>query len=348
MREIWTEMNKWQSEGKRLAIATVVKVSGSSLRPEGSKMLLNSDGEIAGSVTGGCVEGAVFEETKHVLKSGNPKLLSYGVSNEQAWEVGLSCGGSVEIFVEALDTPNWKAVADGIKEAIEEKKIAAVSTIVSGEGLGMKMVFNKEGKITGNLGSGTLENELMSAIPEHNWTTNKPLAVTMADEKVVFVDFLVPPPRLMIVGASHIAIPLVDLANTLGYQTIVIDARSAFATKERFPHADELIVGWPSEVLEQLKIDAASCVVCLSHDEKLDNPALLHAINSPARYIGALGSRVTHANRLAALREEGATEEQLKRIHAPVGLKIGARSPAEIALSIMAEIVTVTHGVEIN
>lgn len=348
MREIWTEINKWQSEGKNVALATVVKVSGSSLRPEGSKMLLSSDGAIAGSVTGGCVEGAVFEETQQVLKTGTPKLLSYGVSNEQAWEVGLSCGGSVEIFVEALDTPYWQAVEEGINKAIEAKKIATLSTIVSGEGLGRKMVSSVDGKIAGSLGSESLENELMSAIPESNRATHKPLTVTMSDDRIIFVDFLVPPPRLMIVGASHIAIPLVELANTLGYQTIVIDARSAFATRERFPHADELIVGWPSEVLEKLRIDGASCVVCLSHDEKLDNPALLHAISSPARYIGALGSRVTHANRLTALQEEGATEEQLKRIHAPVGLKIGARSPAEIALSIMAEIVSVVHGVEIK
>lgn len=344
MREIWSDLEKWRNEGRKVAIATVVKVSGSSLRPEGSKMLLSSDGSISGSVTGGCVEGAVFEETGEVLKTGQPKLLSYGVTNEQAWEVGLSCGGSIEIFVESADSPLWKAAADHISGAIENNVLAAVATIIKGSDLGKKVFLQIDGSSQGTLGDAKVDEELKAALPD-NWAVQQPQQITLTNGIIVFVDFIVPPPRLVIIGASHIAIPLVSLAKTLDYRTIVVDARSAFATRERFPHADELIVGWPSEELAKLKVDAATCVVCLSHDDKQDNPALLFAINSPARYIGALGSRVTTANRMTILREEGATEEQLKRIHAPVGFKIGARTPAEIALSIMTEIVATSHNV---
>lgn len=345
MRDIWTDLRKWHGEGKSIALATVVKVSGSSLRPEGSKMLMSSDGALSGSVTGGCVEGAVFEEASAVLKTGVPRLLSYGVSNEQAWEVGLSCGGSVEIFVEALDTTAWQAVNDGIEKCLSQNKLAALATVITGNSLGSKLLLLKDGTATGSLGSTPLDWELQAALPD-NWATHLPMQVTMPSGEIVFVDFLVPPPRLVIIGASHIAIPLVSLAKTLDYHTIVVDARSAFATRERFPHADELIVDWPADVLKQLNLDAATCVVCLSHDDKLDNPSLLYAINSEARYIGALGSSSTHARRLAALREEGAAEEQLQRIHAPIGLKIGGRTPAEIALSIMSEIIATAHNID--
>jgi xanthine dehydrogenase accessory factor len=347
MREIWHELKKWRAEGKKAALATVIKVSGSSLRPEGSKMLLSSDGSISGSVTGGCVEGAVFEETHAVLKSGVPKLLAYGVSNEQAWEVGLSCGGSVEIFVESVDTPAWQMVEEKLADALENNRLSVIATVIKGTGLSRKVFISKERSITGTLGSAKLDQELLAALPE-NWATHQPFPHTLSDGEVVFIDFIVPLPRLVIIGASHIAIPLVALANTLDYQTIVVDARSAFATRERFPHADELIVGWPTKELEKLNIDAATCVVCLSHDDKQDNPSLLYAVNSDARYIGALGSRVTTAKRMTELREEGATEEQLARIHAPIGLKIGSRSPAEIALSIMAEIVATAHDIGVR
>jgi xanthine dehydrogenase accessory factor len=347
MREIWHELKKWRAEGKKAALATVIKVSGSSLRPEGSKMLLSSDGSISGSVTGGCVEGAVFEETHAVLKSGVPKLLAYGVSDEQAWEVGLSCGGSVEIFVESVDTPAWQMVEEKLADALENNRLSVIATVIKGTGLSRKVFISKERSITGTLGSAKLDQELVAALPE-NWATHQPFPHTLSDGEVVFIDFIVPVPRLVIIGASHIAIPLVALANTLDFQTIVVDARSAFATRERFPHADELIVGWPTKELEKLNIDAATCIVCLSHDDKQDNPSLLYAVNSDARYIGALGSRVTTAKRMTELREEGATEEQLARIHAPIGLKIGSRSPAEIALSIMAEIVATAHDIGVR
>lgn len=345
MREIWDVSQKWHAEKKRVALATVIKVTGSSLRPEGSMMIIADDGSLHGSVTGGCVEGAVFDEAKEVLNTGDPRLLSYGVSNEQAWEVGLSCGGSVEIFVESMETAAWMALTPSIQQYLAENKLGALLTLVKGEGEGSKMLVSADGSALGSLGNAQLDQAALNAIPE-NWATRRSTMLELpGGQASVFVDFIVPPPRLIIIGASHIAIPLVALANTLDYHTIVVDPRSAFATRERFPHAAELVVQWPDEALADLKLDPSTCVVCLSHDDKLDNPALLYAMRSPARYIGALGSKVTNAKRLEALREEGATEEELKLIHAPVGLKIGAREPAEIALSIMAEIVATAHNI---
>lgn len=346
MREIWNDIEKWQQSAKSATIATVVYVGGSSLRPAGSKMAISSKGEISGSVTGGCVEGAVFEEAKSVVKTGTPRLVSYGVSNEQAWEVGLSCGGSVRIFIESMATPPWKTILPALKEAMDHNQAVALATVTSGTGLGNKMLLRKDGSQVGDLGEPSLTNDVASQITS-NWQVRDPLEMTLqtaSETSTIFVEFILPPPRLIIVGASHIAIPLVSLAKALDYHTIVLDARSAFATRERFPHADELIVDWPAETIKKLSPDASTCVVCLSHDDKLDNPALMEALKSDARYIGALGSKVTHAKRLDALREEGASEDQLRRIHAPVGLKIGAKQPAEIALSIMAEIVASQHG----
>jgi len=343
MREIWQVVQQWQAEKQQVALATVVQVTGSSLRPEGSKLVISSGGAIHGSVTGGCVEGAVFEEAREVLKDRAPRLLSYGVTNQQAWDVGLSCGGSVEILVEAMDTPDWQAVLPPLARVLAENQLAALLTIIRGDDVGKKMLVLPDGQTHGSLGNKELDQEAIGNLPE-NWATRLPLQITLKNGEELFADFIVPPPRLVIIGASHIAIPLVALANTLQFHTIVVDARSAFATRERFPHAHELIVGWPADVLQQLKLDAATCVVALSHDDKLDNPALLLAITSPARYIGALGSRTTNAKRLEDLRAEGAKEQDLKRIHAPVGLKIGARQPEEIALSIIAEIVATAHG----
>jgi xanthine dehydrogenase accessory factor len=346
MRDIWSVYEKWSQEGKSITLATVVSVSGSSLRPAGSKMLFNSAGEIYGSVSGGCVEGAVFEEAGKVAADGNPRLVSYGVSNESAWEVGLSCGGSIKIFVESMTSSAWKNVLQGISTCITQKKLGALVTIVSGPGTGEKGLLYSDGSFIKTSIHKDIIPQILPAIPG-NWAVNDPISLTLQTSQgdaTVFVDFLVPPPRLIVVGAVHIAIPLVTLAKTLDYYTIVVDPRSAFATRERFPSADELVREWPEEALEKLQLDASTCVVCLSHDEKIDLPALKAALNSSARYVGALGSKVTHQKRLESLREEGVEIEKLSLIRSPIGLKIGGKQPAEIALSIIAEIVATQHG----
>lgn len=346
MRQIWNDVENWQKAGKAIALATVVSAQGSSLRPQGSKMAISGTGEISGSVTGGCVEGAVFEEAQAVLKTGAPRLLGYGITNAEAWEVGLACGGSIKVFVESMATGPWQEIYPAIQDCLEKRLLAAVATVVTGPEAGKKWMILPDGRRYGDAGTPELNRAIEACIPD-TWTPRDPTFVDLRTEQgeaSVFIDFIVPPPRLVIVGAAHIAIPLVSLAKTLYYRSIVVDARAAFATRERFPHADELIVDWPADVLQRLELDPAAAVVCLSHDPKIDNPALMVALSSPAGYIGALGSRQGHAKRLEALREEGADEAQFGRIHAPIGLNMGARQPEEIALAIMVEIVAAEHG----
>ena len=350
MREIWSEIESWRKAAKAIALATIIQVEGSSLRPLASKMAITSAGDIAGSVTGGCVEGAVFEEAQMVIKTGQPKRLHYGIADATAWSVGLACGGTIEIFVESLATSPWQRVESDVRRCIEEGQLAALATLAAGDRAGNKLLLWPDGRHSGDLGSPELNAQSASAAL-HCWTTHAPILTPARDEHgdcEIFIDVLAPLPRLVIIGAVHIAIPLVKIAKTVGFQTCVIDPRSAFATHDRFPHVDQLIIEWPATALEKLHADTATYVVCLSHDEKLDNPALETALASSARYVGALGSRKTHARRLEALREMGVAEESLARIHTPIGLHLGARYPEEIALAIMAEIVAVSHGVEVR
>jgi len=347
MREIWSEIERWRNANKIVALATTIQVEGSGLRPVASKLGVTAEGDIAGSVSGGCVEGAIIDESQEVLRTGEPKRLSYGVPDATAWTVGLACGGSIEVFVESLATPSWRAIEDEVKGVLEKQELAALLTVVSGPWVGNKLLVWPDGRQTGDLGSEEL-NRRISAGLSRNWSAHAPELLSFTSEQgegQIFVDILTPMPRLLIVGAVHIAIPLITIAKALNFRTIVIDPRSAFATRVRFPHADELIVKWPSDALDELRPDPATYVVCLTHDDKLDVPALKSALNTSARYIGVLGSRSTHADRLAALRELGVAEEQLPRIHAPIGLDLGSVYPEEIALAIMAEIIAVRHAV---
>ena len=357
MREVFEEIKNWRAQGKSVAIATNVKLSGSTLRPLGAKMAMTATlpavgagatQEIAGSVTGGCIEGVVYEEAQAVIKDGLPKLLHYGVPSEDApWEVGLSCGGTLDVFVESLDAPTWVEIYPALKTCLENNQLAAVATVIAGPGLGSKLMFQPDGSTLGSLGEPALNTQVLDwvnqqiAIQESTWASFQSMGQTVD----VFVDVFVPAARLIVIGAVHIAIPLVTLAKTLGYHTIVIDPRTAFATRERFPNIDELITEWPSTALEKLHPDQGTYIAVLSHDEKLDNPALAVALNSPARYVGVLGTRKKLHLRFAALRELGVADEQLPRLRAPIGMYIGAVLPDEIALSILAEMVSARHGI---
>ena len=350
MQEIWAVIERLRLDERSIALATVIRVEGSSLRPVGSKMAVTSAGDIAGSVTGGCVEGAIYDEAQTVIQTGQPKRLGYGISDTTAWSVGLACGGSIQVFVESLAAAPWLTLEATIRNCLEDQQLVALVTVVAGPGLGSKLLLWPDGRQDGDLGSAVL-NAQAAASAVRCWVTHSPVLVTGTgelSEVEYFIDVLPPSPRLVIIGAVHIAIPLITIAKAMNFRTIVIDPRSAFATRERFPHADELIIEWPSGALEELRPDAATYVVCLSHDDKLDNPALQVALTSSARYVGALGSRKTHANRLVALREIGIAEESLARIHAPIGLNLGARYPEEIALAIMAEIIAEQHGVSMK
>lgn len=344
MRDVIAEIKAWKNEGKPIAIATNVKKAGASLRPLGAKMAVTEGQEIAGSVTGGCIEGAVYEEALDVIKNLQPKLLHYGVpAAESPWEVGLSCGGTLDVFIETLDSPGWRAIYPELIKCLDENQLVAVATVIAGQGLGSKMLVWPNGRTFGSLGSAELDQEAATWAQEQ--TRTKETNWTHLVDSDVFVDVLPPPSRLIVIGAVHIAIPLVTLAKTLGFYTIVIDPRKAFATRERFPHVDELILEWPSTALEKLCPDEGACIAVISHDEKLDNPALQVALSSPACYVGVLGTRKKLPQRFAALRELGVSEEQMQRLRAPIGMNIGAVLPEEIALSILAEMVSALHGI---
>ncbi len=322
-----------------VAIATVVKVWGSAPRPLGSKMAISSRGKMAGSVSGGCVEGAVFEEAQSVLVDGLPKLVSFGVDNETAWSVGLSCGGRIDIFIERGYSPE-------LAEAVRQRRLVARAVVIGGPQKGRQRLIYPDGKTAGDLGSASLNAQADTAAT-NQWVD---LAARRADVpstddgSEIFVEVHAPPPRLIIVGAVHVAVALVSMAKVAGFETIVIDPRTAFATHERFSHADQLLHDWPDEGLRKVGVDANTFVALLSHDLKLDVPALQASLHR-ARYVGALGSRKTQGKRLTAARAAGITEDLLGRIHNPIGLNLGGRRAEEIAVAVLAEMVSVSHGI---
>lgn len=341
MREVLADIDRWREAGEKVALATVVKVWGSAPRPPGAKMAVSASGQVAGSVSGGCVEGAVVEAALEVLADGVPRLLRFGVSDETAWSVGLSCGGEIEVFVEPWpDEPEAPLAAAAAR--VRGNRLCGLATLL-GQSPGAHLHLTADGPGAGSLGTperdGALHTQSRDLLLSLRSTR-----IDLADGSEVFVDVVPPPRKLVIVGAVHTAVALVSLARTLGFLTLVVDPRGIFASPERFAHADRLIAAWPQDAFLEIGLDEATAVAALSHDLKLDVPALKLALASPAPYVGALGSKKTHAKRLAALREAGIDEADLARIHSPIGLDLGGRSPEEIALSILAEIVAVLNG----
>jgi xanthine dehydrogenase accessory factor len=308
MREILGELREWTDAGEEIAVATVVETWGSSPRPLGSKMAVTRSGKMAGSVSNGCIEGAVFEEGQKVLKSGKGRIAAFGVADDVAFDVGLACGGHIEVFVEP-----FRETHRALLSMLEKNEPATLRT---------------------NLDSGELE--LVEGT-----RSGSELARRDGDW---FVEPYRRPAHLVIIGAIHIAIPLHRLAKLMGYRVTVIDARARFATRERFPEADELIVAWPDEAMSKLRLDHSTYVVILTHDPKFDLPALRSVLGKEVGYIGAIGSRKTNQNRFDKLRTEGFTEEQIARVHGPIGLDLGSRGAEETALGIMAEVTAVRFG----
>ena len=346
MREILEDVERWRRDGKRFALATVVSVWGSAPRQPGSKMAVSSTGEIAGSVSGGCVEGAVAERALEVLETGKSALVRFGVTNEQAWEVGLTCGGKIEIFVE---TPREQATTGlyvELKRSIDEDRLVARATVVDGAETGRQMLLWPEGRSLGDLGAPeadqlarVLAGELFSTL-----TSRRERVATAAGEMDLFVEVHAPRPTVIIVGAVHIAIPLVTMVGVLGFRSVVVDPRSTFATQARFGHADRIVAEWPEEAFRRIGLTESSYVAVLAHDLKIEQPALTAALRSPARYVGVLGSRKTQAKRVQALVAAGLTRDEIDRLHAPIGLDLGGRRPEEVAVSIAAEIVAARNG----
>ena len=334
MREVIDDIARWLADGERnIALATVLTTWGSAPRKAGAKMAFTAGGAaISGSVSGGCVEGAVIEVGGEVLADGRPRLLRFGVADETAWGVGLACGGTIEVFVERLDLPSYEAARRWIAGGTS----GALLTAVAGPDalLGDKGIVERGQAVAGPLAAALDAPTLTLAD-----TTHAAQRVTTAAGLELFIDPIRPAPALVIVGGAHIAVALARLARVLGYRTVVIDPRRAFGSAARFPDVDRLAQAWPDKALAEEPLTAESAVVTLSHDPKIDDPALRAALSSDAFYVGALGSRKTHAARAHRLAALGFDETQLARIHAPIGLDIGADNPEEIALAIMAEVV---------
>lgn len=337
MRDILPDIQRWLEEDRSIALATVIQTWGSSPRGVGSKMAFTPDGKISGSVSGGCVENAVIDAGIRSLKMNWPQLLQFGVADETAWEVGLACGGSIDVFVEPLD----KIFFAELCAVIEKDQRAVTGTIVRGPTgiLGRQFLMLNDDRVT-NLPEIGRDQQILNLASEV-LSQGMSRRVALSEELEVFFEAILPPPMLIVIGGVHIAVTLTSLAKTLGYRTILVDPRKAWGNKDRFPNVDQLIQLWPEDALGQLNVSESTAVAVLTHDPKVDDPALKIALSSPAFYIGALGSQSTNAKRLERLIKEGVSKAQLSRLRAPIGLDIGAQSPEEIALAIMAEVVEV-------
>lgn len=338
MRDVRGPLQEWVQKGLPVALATVIETWGSAPRRVGAKMAFTLAGQVAGSVSGGCVEGAVIESGLEVLATGRPRLLIFGVTDETAWEAGLPCGGSIRVFVEPLQPDHFWFLCD----ALDRDAPAGSLTIVDGPegGVGRKLSFSP-GAATPLVGD-DLGAQAMAALRvsvEAGRPARLKLEAGSGESVDVFVDVIPSSPTLVLVGGVHIAQAMAQLAKALGYRTVVIDPRRIFGTRERFPDVDRLVQAWPDQAFSEFPLTAHSAVAILTHDSKIDDPALLAALRSPAFYIGALGGREAQVKRRQRLLAAGVSEEALARLHAPIGLPIGAESPEEIALSVMAEIV---------
>ena len=318
----------WFDSGHQAALATVVSTWGSSPCPTGSHLGVRDDGAIAGSVSAGCVEGAVINEAMEIIKGAAPEVFEYGVSNEMAWEVGLACGGRISVLVRCVDRDGAALYGEAEARTGQGIPTAVVTRIRDGA----SALFG-EGQAAGSL---DIPADLADAAAVEIREGRSRLVEV--GEETYFIEAKAAPKRLIVVGAVHIAQTLAHMATIAGFQVAVIDPRGTFATAERFPGVD-VITDWPEEALRELVIDEQTAIVTLTHDPKFDDPVLLTALTSPAFYVGALGSRRTQTKRAGRLRELGLDQAALDRLFGPVGLDISAASPAEIAVSILAEII---------
>jgi len=320
MRELLPDLERWRAQGERVALARVVATRRSAPRPVGSKLAISEGGELAGSVSGGCVENEVYEAAREVLRGGEPRLLTYGISDDLALSVGLPCGGEIDVWVDEPDP----ALLERLAEVARDDSRAIVLTDL--ENGAQRLVLDGEEERA---------DELIRS--GHS-------RIVELEGRRVFADVFGPPPRLLVYGAIDTAEALCAAARALGWHTIVADARGKFGTRERIPSAHELIVAWPEETLAQVRPDHATAIVVLTHDDKFDVPMLVGALAGDAFYIGAIGSRRNQERRRERLAEAGIDESALERIAGPAGLDVGAHSPAETAVSILAEILAVRAG----
>ncbi|MFQ5890387.1 MAG: XdhC family protein [Gemmatimonadota bacterium] len=344
--EIWDSLEEWSAAGARSGVATLVRVRRSAPRAPGARFAASERGELAGSVSSGCVEGDLHEHIQQVLADGTPRLLHYGITDEMAAEVGLACGGEIDVLVSPHDPHDvaWLEVG----RVVEAGEAAVMVTGLSERVRGRRMLVRLDGRSFGTLGDAMLDREAAEATASlFDTGETRILELPMpspAEAVELFVEAFLPPPRLAIVGATPVAAALCHLATYLGFSVVVIDPREAFARHDRFPDATEVVRSWPEEGLERAGLDRYLNVVVLAHDRKLDVPALAAALRAGCLYVGQIGGGRTQRLRREALAELGFGESDVDRIHGPVGLDIGARAPEEIALSILGEILAVRHG----
>jgi xanthine dehydrogenase accessory factor len=340
MSELFEHIDQLRRSSGRVAVATLVNTRGTTPRKEGARMLVDEQGRVLGSVTiGGCVDAQVIEEAGDVLGAMKPRLLEMNLGDEEAWEIGLTCGGTIEVFVEpiALDRPGDPTLAcyERAREHASRGGRGALVSLLEDPG-GKKLLVLDSGRVEGTLGSAALDQRFTA---EARAAMDRGRSQTLAADDVrAFVEVFAPPALLLIVGAGHVAMEMVKLAKLLGYRTVVIDGRPRFATPERFPDVDELKIGIPSELIVNYPLDPSTALVLVAHDYKYDIPVLEHALEQPLGYIGMLGSSRRGKAILDLLVEDGVAPERLERIRVPIGLDIGAQTAPEIALAILAEI----------
>jgi xanthine dehydrogenase accessory factor len=347
MRDIVDGLIAWRSRGEPFALATVIRTWSSAPRPAGTTMAVSASGEVLGSISGGCVEGATYEVAQQVIGSGRSEVMRFGVTDDDAFAAGLTCGGTIEVFVEPVGDEQYPML-DRILDAIKGHRPTVLATVTSGTDVGQHYALDEDGLngLVSVLGS---RNDLLPRMAAMLSTSDTDVveleqatgALTPAS---VFVQSFAPPPRMIVFGAIDFAAAVASIGQFLGYHVTVCDARAVFTTPARFPTVDRLVVDWPHRFLETEKVDESTVLCVLTHDEKFDIPLLEVALRSRAGYIGVMGSRRTHARRLEALREEGVPEWQLERLSSPIGLDLGARTSEETAVSIAAEIIAATRG----
>lgn len=353
MREVLPQLLAWWEAGATVGMGTVVATFRSAPRPPGASMLVGPDGSAVGSVSGGCVEGAVYELAGEVAASGAPLLRRYGISDEDAFEVGLTCGGILDVYVEKVDRTTFPELGE-IAEDIEAGRPVAVATVVEHPDkslLGKRVVIRPDRPTSTSLGSDRIDAAVhddalgLLALGHSGMLNYGPDGERRGEGMRVFVWAFAPPPRMLVFGAIDFAAAVARVGGFLGYHVTVCDARPVFATATRFPSADEVVVEWPHRYLEEEqeagRIDGRTVIAVLTHDPKFDVPLLEVALRLPeVGYVGAMGSRKTHDDRTDRLREAGLTDEDLSHLASPIGLDLGARTPEETAVSIAAEIIS--------
>jgi xanthine dehydrogenase accessory factor len=349
VRDLIDDIERLAGQGPAFGLATVVRTWKSAPRQAGASMAVSASGEAVGSVSGGCVEGAVYELATQVLESGVPVLQRYGVTDDDAFAVGLTCGGILDIFVERISPQSWPELGTVIT-SVRQRDPVAVATVVAGPGrLGAKRTVWSD-RAAGSLGSTRLDQAVaddvrgMLEAGRTGYLHYGADGERRGDDLALFVQSYAPPPRMLVFGAIDFAAAVARIGRFLGYHVTVCDARPVFATTKRFPEADEVVVEWPHKFLERTLVDSRTIICVLTHDPKFDVPLLEAALRTPAAYVGAMGSRRTHEDRLAQLREAGLSDRELDRLSSPIGLDIGARTPEETAVSIAAEIVSAHWG----